>query len=179
MNERQRRFASEYVVDVNAKAAAARAGYSGKHAGRHGQRLLRHREVAAEIARLQAERRARRQVTADRVLEEIARIAFADMRNFADWGPDGVTLREKGKLSEEDAAAIARVDPPRGNGKTGRLRLYDKHAALEALARHTGLFHPRRAMGPLDQRRAGEEARAMLLERLARLRKADDGSESA
>lgn len=176
MNERQRRFAAEYLVDLNAKAAARRAGYRGKNCGQTAVRLLRHKEVAATIAAAEAERGAQRRVTADRVLDEYARIAFADLRAFIDWGPRHVKLRDNRKLTEWEAGAIATVEPPRGNGKSGRLKLYDKQAALEALARHTGLFG-KPSGKPTDFRQSGRDARAILLERLARLKKTD-GSQS-
>ncbi|HKR20831.1 MAG TPA: terminase small subunit [Stellaceae bacterium] len=169
MNDRQRRFVAEYAVDCNAQAAARRAGYRARNIAGY---LLRHKEIAAAIAKAEAERSTRRRVTADRILEEYSRIAFADMRDFVDWGPDSVTLRDKAKLSEWEGGAVARVEPP-GNGKPGRIQLHDKHAALEALVRHTGLFDPHRAMGPRDYRQAGRNARTILLDRLKRLKKTD------
>jgi len=170
MNERQRRFVAEYLVDLNARRAASRAGFRSANAG---SRLLRRPGIADAIAGAEAEHAARRHVTADRVLEEYARIAFADMRSFVDWGPKGVRLRDNKTLTEWDAGAIATVEPPRGNGKTGRLKLYDKQAALETLARHTGLVDPKRPARPTDFRQAGRDARAVLVERLKRLARSD------
>lgn len=172
MNERQRRFTAEYLVDLNAKAAAKRAGYRGRHCGQTAARLLRRKEIAAAIASAEAARGAQRRVTADRVLDEYARIAFADLRAFIDWGPEHVKLRDNRKLTEWEAGAIATVEPPRGNGKSGRLKLYDKQAALEALARHTGLFG-KPSGKPTDHRQANRDARTILLERLKRLKTTD------
>ena len=174
MNRRHRRFVAEYLLGFNARKAARSAGYRSPNSG---SRLLRRREVAAAIAEAEAEHAAKRHVTADRVLDEYARIAFADMRAFVDWGPKGVMLRDNKTLSEWEAGAIAAVEPPRGNGKTGRLKLYDKQAALETLARHTGVLDSRRPARPADFRQAGRDARAILLERLARLKK-PDGAQS-
>ncbi|HEV2162207.1 MAG TPA: terminase small subunit [Stellaceae bacterium] len=165
MNDRERRFVAEYAVDCNAQAAARRAGLRTTNISSY---LLHHKEVAAAVAKVEAERSARRRVTADRILEEYARIAFADMRDFVDWGPDSVTLRDKAKLSEWEGGAVARVEPP-GNGKLGSIRLHDKHAALEALVRHTGLFDSYRALSRRDERRTGRDARNVLVERLKRL----------
>lgn len=174
MNERERRFVAEYLVDCSASAAATRAGYGGNYVKQNAGALLRRHDIAAAIAKAEAERAESRRVTSDRILSEYARIAFADMRDFLDWGPDRFELRDRNLLSDWQGGAIARVDPP-GNGKPGRVRLHDKHAALEFLARHTGLLDQR---GPQDERKANRNARAILLERLKRLKKSDGGAQN-
>lgn len=169
MNERQRRFIAEYLVDFNGAHAAARVGYTKRHAARTAVRLLRHPEIAAEIAKAKEAQAAQRRVTADRVLLEYARIAYADMRDFVDWGPAGMTLRPKDKIGDWEAGAIADVVPAGRDGKSGRIRLHDKKAALDALARHLGLFSPNASMGKEDQSEAAKQARIALRERLLRL----------
>ena len=171
MNERERRFVAEYLAGFDAAAASRSAGYRGQNTG---IRLLRRPVVAEAIAKAEAERAAQRHVTADRVLDEYARIAFADLRAFIDWGPAHVKLRDNRKLTEWEVGAIATVESPRGNGKVGRLKLYDKQAALEVLARHTGLLGPSRTTRPTDHRQANRDARAVLVERLKRLARGDD-----
>src|SRR5215469_5398694 len=170
MNERERRFVAEYLVDCNAGAAARRVGYGSKYVRQHAHELLHRHDIAAAIAKAEAERTESRRVTSDRVLSEYARIAFADMRDFLDWGPDRFELRDRNLLSDWQGGAIARVDPP-GNGKPDRVRLHDKHAALEFLARHTGLLGLGRGeRGPYDDhRRLNRDARTVLVERLKRL----------
>lgn len=175
MNERERRFVAEYLVDCNASEAAKRVGYGGKRYRTNAGDLSRRPDIAAAIAKAEAERAESRRVTADRVLSEYARIAFADMRDFLDWGPNRFELRDRNLLSDWQGGAIARVDPP-GNGKPGRVRLHDKHAALEFLARHTGLLDSGGGQRSphQDHRRANRDARAILLERLKRLKKNGD-----
>jgi phage terminase small subunit len=56
LTPKQARFVEEYLVDLNAKQAAIRAGYSPKTAEVQGCRLLRNVQVAAAIQRAQAER---------------------------------------------------------------------------------------------------------------------------
>jgi len=60
------------------------------------------------------------------------------------------------------------VQPNGKDGKGGRLKLYDKKAALDSLARHLGLFDAHRRLGPTDQTVDGKAARAELRERLMR-----------
>jgi len=116
------------------------------------------------------ERAARLGVTPERVLQEYARIAFADLRRVADWGPDGFVLKTPETLSDADAAAISEITPAAGGTGSYRVKLYDKKAALDAIARHLGMFvqPPRRQE---DGAPAGlaEDAREVLARRLARL----------
>jgi len=173
MNEQERRFVAEYLVNLSAKGAAKRAGYGGKRYAKHALRLVRRHDIAAAIAKAEAERAENRRVTADRVLAEFARIAFADMRDFVDWGPNRFELRDRNELTDWEGGAVAKVEPPT-NGKAASIRLHDKHAALNVLARHTGLLGAGYGQrGPTDYRTAGRDARAILLERLARLKKPD------
>jgi phage terminase small subunit len=174
MNERERRFVAEYLIDFNASAAAQRAGFGGKHRALYAHRLVRRHDIAAAIAKAETARAESRRATADRVLLEYSKIGFADMRDFVDWGPNRFELRQP--ASDWQGGAVAHVTPPT-NGKAGSIRLHDKHAALAVLARHTGLIGPGRfASGPTDHRQANRDARAILLERLARLKKNGDGS---
>ena len=73
-------FAHEYLVDRNAGAAAVRAGYSGKHPRQYGSRLLRHPEVAEEIAKAQSGRIERTDVDADYVIGNLKAIVERCMR---------------------------------------------------------------------------------------------------
>src|SRR5689334_21073978 len=141
LNERQARFVAEYLVDLNATQAAVRAGYSAKTAYSAGERLLRNVEVAAAIAEAQAARSRRTEVTADRVVLELARIAFGDPRRVMSWGPGGVTLRSSAELADEEAAIVAEASQTVTEaGGTLRLKTVDKLGALRLLGQHLGMF---------------------------------------
>src|SRR5260221_6580830 len=115
LSDRQRKSVSEYLIHLNATKAAVRAGYSPRSAADIGHTLARrHPAVMSAIAAAMAERERRTQVTADRIVTELARIAFADIRSFADWGPDGVGLRALAELSVDDNAAVAEIYGPLG-----------------------------------------------------------------
>lgn len=138
LTEKQRRFVHEYLVDLNATDAARRAGYSD---GNIGRQLITKDNVRALIEELKAERAERTSVTADRVLKEIARVAFTDMRSYAEWGPEGVMLKPSEELSEDDSAAVTEVSESFGeNGRTLKFKLAHKDSALKMLAQHVGLF---------------------------------------
>ena len=147
---RQERFVLEYLIDGNATQAAIRAGLPGKSPVKSGSAMLHHREVAAAIARERAAAAARLMISADRVKAELAAIAFASIADVADWGPDGVTLKEKKTIAPQDRAAIAEffsektvAEKPDGAKTTTsrtQVRMHAKQRALDALGKHLGLY---------------------------------------
>ncbi|MDR1514077.1 MAG: terminase small subunit [Synergistaceae bacterium] len=141
MNARQQRFVNEYLVDLNATQAAIRAGYSEKTAYSVGQENLIKPEIKNAIDAALAERSKRTEVTADRVVKELARIAFVDTRQIFEWGPDGVTLRPSDELTDDEAAIVAEVSETISkDGGSIKAKRFDKLKALELLGRHLGMF---------------------------------------
>ena len=149
LNAKQHRFVSEYLVDLNATQAAIRAGYSKKTAYAQGQRLLKHAEISRALASAQSERGERTEITADRVLEELGKIGFSDLRSAFDesgnllrperWPSSlaasvssvEVVVRPSGEVDEDGAREVEHVH---------KLRLWDKNSALEKIAKHLGMF---------------------------------------
>jgi phage terminase small subunit len=141
LTPKQQRFIEEYVVDLNATQAAIRAGYSAKTINKNVRRLMVNEGVAQAIQQQQAELAGRTRVTAERVILEYARLAFAEQRAFVEWGPDGVRLKPSDTLSTDDAAAVAEVSQTiTDTGGSIRFKLHDKKGALDSLAKHLGLF---------------------------------------
>ena len=156
LTPKQQRFVEEYLVDLCATQAAIRAGYSAKTAYSAGQRLLKHVEVQAAIRKAAEERSKRTEITADRVLEEYARIGLGDIRHVVGWEADKVTLKPSEELTDDVAAAIGEVQQT-SNGDL-KVKLHSKVAALDAMAKHLGLFVNRHEVkhsgevGPRDVR---------------------------
>ena len=86
-----------------------------------------------------AERAERLEVTSKRVLEALASIAFADIREIVGWDEGKLTLTPSAELLDADAAAIAEIVAQAGSGKIYRIKLHDKPAALSLLARLLGM----------------------------------------
>lgn len=84
LSDRMEAFCQEYLVDLNATAAAVRAGYSERTARQIGGENLGKPEIADRIAELMAERSARVEVTADQVLAELKGIVFADTNELVE-----------------------------------------------------------------------------------------------
>ena len=116
LTPKQRLFVTEYTKDLNATAAARRAGYSKKTADRIGPELLGKTGVAGAIAVKTAAQLARAEITAQDVVNELACIA----RSKASWFVDERgNLIEPAKLSPEAAAALVGWDVVRRNITSG------------------------------------------------------------
>ena len=150
LNEKQKRFAAEYLVDLNASAAARRAGYSKKTAGAQAFKLLKIAEIQAEIQRNMQKRAARTEVTQDRVVNELARLGFSDLRAVAAWDATGSQWKSSDELTDDAAAGIKDIKytTERRRDRNGdiidtvnaHLTMHDKKGALELLGRHLGIF---------------------------------------
>jgi phage terminase small subunit len=153
LNPKQEAFCQEYLKDLNATQAAIRAGYSADSARQIGSENLSKPAIEARLKQLMDERSERTRISADRVLNELAKLAFSDMRNFAKWGPGGVHPIEGETLSDEDAACVAEVsETTTKDGGSIRFKLHDKKAALELLGRHLKLFTDKQEVsGPNGQ----------------------------
>ena len=75
LTPKQERFVQEYLVDLNATAAAKRAGYSEKNAGKIGPELLGKTRISAAIQNAMQQRGQRTEVTQDYVIEKLKAIA--------------------------------------------------------------------------------------------------------
>lgn len=142
LNERQERFAREYLVDLVGTAAAIRAGYSEKTAEQQASRLLSNVKVQGYIDHLKEQQARRLEITADAVLKELAAIGFANMGEYVDFGPDGVRLKSSQGMCRQQLTAVSEVQEiVSDNGSVRRrIKLHDKRAALHDLGQHLGIF---------------------------------------
>jgi len=149
LNEKQKRFAAEYLIDLNATQAAIRAGYSEKTAGQKGFDLLKKVEIQKAVRAGMQERSERTEITQDRVLQELAKVAFSDLRKVLtsggalidaqDWDDDvagfissvEVVKKPSGEHDEEGRPVVEHVH---------KIKAWDKMAALEKLGKHLGMF---------------------------------------
>lgn len=160
LNDKQKRFAEEYIIDLNATQAAIRADYSEKTAYSQGQRLLKKVEIQAEVQRLMEERSKRTEISADRVVAEIAKHAFLNPKAF--FNDDG-SLKNIHDVPDEAVVALTGLDVFEefegfGDdreliGYTKKLKFTDKLKALGQLGEHLGIFGKKeednQGLGPL------------------------------
>lgn len=147
MNQKQKAFATEYVIDYNATQAAIRAGYSERSAYSQAHELLKKPEIQEVIKELEAEASTRTKVSKDMVIKELARVAFVDPRKLFDEEGRPKDIRF---LDPDTAAALASVDiyeefdyngdDKELSGYTKKYKWADKLRALEMLGKHLGMF---------------------------------------
>jgi phage terminase small subunit len=154
LTPKQKRFVAEYLVDLNATAAARRAGYSAKTADRIGPELLGKTCVSEAIQQAIREREKRTEITQDMVLRETAKLAFFDIRKMFD--KDGKPL-DIPKLDADTAAALVGLDVQDVADNDGdyvgfvkKYKMADKLKALELLGKHLGAWEPKDD-GPKDE----------------------------
>lgn len=140
LTPKQKRFVDEYLVDLNATQAAIRAGYSERTARITAAENLTKPNIQKEIERQMKDREKRTEIAQDKVLKELAHIAYDDIRNYLKFWTD-----EEGKIQVElkssdkiDTRNISEIQLD--NGKL-KFKLYPKDNALIQLGRHLGLFN--------------------------------------
>ena len=138
MTKKQKRFVEEYLIDLNATQAAIRAGYSTKTAKDIGCENLAKPNIKNEIDKEMAQRSKRTGVSADRVVMELAKIAFVNAVEVID--PKTATVKED--ASSDDTAAIqsVKVKTFGEDGLEREIKMADKIKALELLGKHLGMF---------------------------------------
>lgn len=138
MTKKQKRFVEEYLIDLNATQAAIRAGYSPDTAKSIGSENLTKPDLQARIAKAMAERSKRTGVNADRVVMELAKIAFVNAGDVI----DAETATLKPDAAKEDTAAIqsVKVKTFGEDGLEREIKMADKLKALELLGKHLGMF---------------------------------------
>lgn len=93
-----------------------------------------------QLGAISVQRHSRRK---DRVIEELANIAFSDAGDLFRWGPDGVTIKDIDELTPAQRRLVAKAATTKtAQGGTTRLEIYDKLAALDKLCRAFGLYAP-------------------------------------
>lgn len=140
LNDRQLKFCDEYLLCLNLTQAAINAGYSPRSSPQMGEALMKKHEVAEYIKKKMEKREKRVEVKQDRIIEELAKIAFSDMKNVATWGNGSVTFLDSEELSSDVTASISEISSSYGeNSSSMKVKLHDKLRALDMLGRHLNL----------------------------------------
>lgn len=140
-NRKQETLCQEYLIDLNQTQAAIRAGYNPNTARTTSSELFAKPDIRARVDELMAERSKRTGVNQERIIRELARIAFVKAPNLIDnFG------NLKDDASDDDTAAISAIRTKVTSGKDGEssiereVRLSEKSKALELLGKHLGMY---------------------------------------
>lgn len=143
LSQEEERFVRKYLVDLNATEAYAYVFTDCKRntAATEGCKLLKKPNIQRAIKAGQKRLKERLEISAEKVLQEYAKIGFADMDEFADWANGSVDLVSSKELPKELTACVSEVSISPGEyGDTVKFKLHDKKGALDALAKHLELF---------------------------------------
>lgn len=172
--DRERRFVEEYLVDLSATDATVRAGIgkTRKSATEIACRLRRKQSVATAISRIMSERAG---ATGSRVIEELGKLAFADLTDIVKVKGGFVVVTDTEDLTPDQRAAIAEISETISeHGRTVKVKLHDKIAALNKLAKVLSLYKERVELSgpngggiPVDVKLAG--VRERISERLSEI----------
>ena len=145
LNRKQKLFVEEYLIDLNGAGAVRRAGYKSDRPDSLAYTLLRKPEVAEFVDNALSERSKRLQIDADRVMAELAKIAFFDICRVVRIEGTGVKIQNTDDISEDDRFALSEITET--ESKTGRksrkVKAHDKLKALELIGRHLAMFTDR------------------------------------
>jgi phage terminase small subunit len=142
LTPKQQRFVQEYLIDLNATQAAIRAGYSKDTAKDIGCENLAKPNIQEAIQDAMEKRGKKTEITAERVLQELSKIAFSDLNKFVEVDENGkITVKDSSQL---DGTVLSEISESiTQNGRTRKVKLHDKMKALELIGRHLAMFTDR------------------------------------
>ena len=141
-------FVREYLIDLNGTQAAIRAGYSEKTAALIASQNIRKLYIQEAIQAAMDKRADKLDITQERVLEEISKLAYSNMADYTKPAANGMVSVNLSDLTREQWAAVQEIQTEEGpRGEEGatvtkvKFKLADKKGNLELLGRHLKLFN--------------------------------------
>ena len=142
-NDREAKtIVEEYLIDLNATQAAIRAGYSPKYADREGHKLVENSRVSEAIEKALAERSRRTGINQDRVVQELAKIAFVKITDVVNDDCEILPDADEADLAAIESVKVKSI--PTKSGEVGverEVKLSSKLKALELLGKHLGMWN--------------------------------------
>lgn len=136
MTEKQKRFADEYLIDLNATQAAIRAGYSKKTAYSQGERLLKNVEVEKYIQESMKQLASEKVATAEEVIQYLTSVLRGEAKG------EEIVIEGCG-----DGYSEAKTMMKAPSEK-------DKLKAAELLGKRYGLFKDKLEVSGLDEEKS-------------------------
>ena len=142
MTEKQKRFVEEYLIDLNATQAAIRAGYATNRASEQGHQLLQKTTVSEAIEKALAERSRRTGINQDRVVQELAKIAFVKITDIVNDDCEILPDADEADLAAIESVKVKSIPTTSGEmGVEREVKLSSKLKALELLGKHLGMWN--------------------------------------
>lgn len=141
LTDKQKKFVEEYLIDLNATQSAIRAGYSPKTANEQGARLLANVSIQEAISKAMAERSRRTGINQDRIVQELARIAFVKITDVVNSDGEINTNASDDDLACIESYKVEDSDSVNGSSSKREVKLASKIKALELLGKHVGMWN--------------------------------------
>lgn len=180
MTNAQKIFCDEYLIDLNATRAYKVAYPNCKKdetAKSAGSRLLTNVNLQSYIADKMKKRERRTEITQDKVLKELAKVAFGDIRKLY---TEAGSLKNIQDIDDESIAMLAGIEvfeeyegygaDRERIGDTKKVKLTDKLKALELLGRHLGIFNDKIDINVKEK----EEKKNAISDILTQMKSVDD-----
>ena len=144
LSPKENKFVLAYpVTKFNGRKAAITAGYSEKTATEQASKMLRKPHIKKAIEAAQKKTADKFEITRDMIAQELAKIGFGSMGDYATWGSNGVALVHSDDLTAAQKAIVSEItETTSESGATMKLKLHSKVAALADLAKLLGLNKP-------------------------------------
>lgn len=139
LTPKQQAFCQQYLVDLNGKKAAVRAGYSARTAEFQASRLLSLVKVQQFLQQLQAEARKRTDITKDEILAELANILRAKITDYLNFDGKKIQFKDFADLPESQIKAVEGIRQTRHGIE---LKLHGKAWTVEKICRILGFESP-------------------------------------
>jgi len=140
LTAKQRIFADEYLIDLNATRAYKVAYPKIKNdetAAANSSRVLRNAKVEEYIQKRMKDREKRTEITQDMVIKELAKIGFANVTDYVTIEGPYVKVKQTEDTPSKKFGAIAGIK----EGANGiEIKMNDKGKALELIGRHLGMW---------------------------------------
>lgn len=140
LTPKQKLFCKYYLISLNATDAAIKAGYSKKTADVIGSENLVKPNIKEYLQSQMKKREEKLEITADKVITEIAKLAFANTSDVLEISDSGVIIKDLSNIDTTCIASAEEVFDKEGMRLGVKIKLHDKTKNLELLGRHLGLF---------------------------------------
>lgn len=142
LTAKQKRFVEEYLIDLNATQAAIRAGYKVDNARQTATENLAKPYISEAIEKALAERSRRTGISQDRVIQELAKIAFVNIRDVVNDDAEILINADEADLAAVESLKVKIIPTKSGeNGIEREVKLSSKLKALELLGKHLGMWN--------------------------------------
>ncbi len=185
LSPQEQRFCDAYLSGMTAQASAISAGYSERSAAPTATLILKRPKIQSYISQRQAIQAQKSESLRDEVMQELKRMAFANIQDLIVIDENGLPQVDFSKATREQLASVTSIKTKRReiyNNKGEHVatehdagfNLADKYRGLELLGKVDGMFAPTETKVTVDIADRLLQARARTAKLLSAEKISDD-----